>query len=110
MKEIDVKEQPILTFAKTTHIALAGVKYRLFRSMVTVAVIAVAMAFLINILSESLIKKSVALSGVAVLNGVMMISFFNQLREEGKTVSEAVRQGALTRLRPILMRLSARLP
>lgn len=62
MKEIDVKEQPILTFAKTTHIALAGVKYRLFRSMVTVAVIAVAMAFLMNILSESLIKKSVALS------------------------------------------------
>ena len=45
----------------------------------------------------------IALSGVAVLNGVMMISFFNQLREEGKTVSEAVRQGALTRLRPILM-------
>lgn len=45
----------------------------------------------------------IALSGVAVLNGVMMISFFNQLREEGKTVAEAVRQGAITRLRPILM-------
>ena len=45
----------------------------------------------------------IALSGVAVLNGVMMISFFNQLREEGKSVAEAVRQGALTRLRPILM-------
>lgn len=45
----------------------------------------------------------IALSGVAVLNGVMMISFFNQLREEGKSVSDAVRQGALTRLRPILM-------
>ena len=44
----------------------------------------------------------IALSGVAVLNGVMMISFFNQLREEGKSVAEAVRQGALTRLRPIL--------
>ncbi len=62
MKDIDVQNQPILTFAKTAHIALAGVKYRLFRSMVTVAVIAVAMAFLMNILSESLIKKSVALS------------------------------------------------
>lgn len=45
----------------------------------------------------------IALSGVAVLNGVMMISFFNQLREEGKNVADAVRQGALTRLRPILM-------
>ena len=45
----------------------------------------------------------IALSGVAVLNGVMMISFINQLREEGKTVLVAVLEGALTRLRPVLM-------
>jgi heavy metal efflux system protein len=45
----------------------------------------------------------IALSGVAVLNGVMMISFINQLREEGKTVRDAVVEGALTRLRPVLM-------
>jgi cobalt-zinc-cadmium resistance protein CzcA len=45
----------------------------------------------------------IALSGVAVLNGVMMISFINQLREEGKPVREAVIEGALTRLRPVLM-------
>ncbi|EIQ00091.1 heavy metal efflux pump, cobalt-zinc-cadmium [Opitutaceae bacterium TAV1] len=45
----------------------------------------------------------IALSGVAVLNGVMMITFINQLREEGRTVREAVIEGALTRLRPVLM-------
>ncbi|OAM87382.1 CusA/CzcA family heavy metal efflux RND transporter [Termitidicoccus mucosus] len=45
----------------------------------------------------------IALSGVAVLNGVMMISFINQLREEGKSVRDAVTEGALTRLRPVLM-------
>ncbi len=45
----------------------------------------------------------IALSGVAVLNGVMMISFINQLREEGKDVRDAVIEGALTRLRPVLM-------
>ncbi len=45
----------------------------------------------------------IALSGVAVLNGVMMISFINQLREEGRSVREAVIEGALTRLRPVLM-------
>jgi len=45
----------------------------------------------------------IALSGVAVLNGVMMISFINQLREEGKSVRDAVIEGALTRLRPVLM-------
>jgi len=60
MKEIDVREQPILSFSRIAHIAVTGVKYRLFRAIVTVAVIAVAMAFLMNILGESLIKKSVA--------------------------------------------------
>jgi cobalt-zinc-cadmium resistance protein CzcA len=45
----------------------------------------------------------IALSGVAVLNGVMMISFFNQLREQGRTVRQAVLEGAMTRLRPVLM-------
>ncbi len=45
----------------------------------------------------------IALSGVAVLNGVVMISYFNELREEGRTMSEAVFEGALTRLRPVLM-------
>jgi cobalt-zinc-cadmium resistance protein CzcA len=45
----------------------------------------------------------IALSGVAVLNGLVLISYFNQLRERGKSVSEAVREGALTRLRPVLM-------
>lgn len=45
----------------------------------------------------------IALFGVAVLNGVVMVSFINHLREEGKTVLEAVREGAETRLRPVLM-------
>src|SRR5947208_11952306 len=45
----------------------------------------------------------IALSGVAVLDGLVMLSYFNQLREEGKHVRDAVTEGALTRLRPILM-------
>lgn len=45
----------------------------------------------------------IALSGVAVLNGVVMISYFNELREKGAAIGEAVFQGALTRLRPVLM-------
>jgi len=45
----------------------------------------------------------IALSGVAVLNGLMMISYFNLLREKGRDVATAVREGALTRLRPVLM-------
>lgn len=45
----------------------------------------------------------IALFGVAVLNGVVMVSFINHLREEGKSVLDAVREGAETRLRPVLM-------
>src|SRR2546430_485360 len=45
----------------------------------------------------------IALSGVAVLNGLVLISYFNQLREQGHGVREAVIEGSLTRLRPVLM-------
>ena len=45
----------------------------------------------------------IALFGVAVLNGVVMISFINHLREEGKSVIDAVDEGSMTRLRPVLM-------
>ena len=45
----------------------------------------------------------IALSGVAVLNGLVIIAFIQRLREEGHRIEEAVRAGALTRLRPVLM-------
>lgn len=45
----------------------------------------------------------IALSGVAVLNGLVIIAFIERLRSEGKAIQDAVREGALTRLRPVLM-------
>lgn len=45
----------------------------------------------------------IALSGVAVLNGVVMLSFIRDLEERGKPREEAIIEGALTRLRPVLM-------
>ena len=45
----------------------------------------------------------IALSGVAVLNGLVMLSFINALRAEGKPIDVAVEEGCLTRLRPVLM-------
>jgi cobalt-zinc-cadmium resistance protein CzcA len=45
----------------------------------------------------------IALSGIAVLNGIMLISFINQLRRQGRSVRDAVVEGTLTRLRPKLM-------
>jgi len=45
----------------------------------------------------------ITLFGVAVLNGVVMVSYFNQLREAGRSIEQAVRDGAERRLRPVLM-------
>jgi cobalt-zinc-cadmium resistance protein CzcA len=54
-------------------------------------------------LSTSAIIGFIAVFGIAVLNGVVMISYVNQLREEGRGLDEAVLSGAATRLRPVLM-------
>ena len=48
----------------------------------------------------------IAVSGVAVLNGVVMVAFINQRRQEGDPTMTAVREGALDRLRPVLMTAS----
>ena len=45
----------------------------------------------------------IALSGVAVLNGIVLVSFIRNLLDEGRPLDEAIVTGALTRLRPVLM-------
>jgi cobalt-zinc-cadmium resistance protein CzcA len=45
----------------------------------------------------------ITLFGVAVLNGVVMVTYFNQLRASGRTLDQAVREGAERRLRPVLL-------
>jgi cobalt-zinc-cadmium resistance protein CzcA len=45
----------------------------------------------------------IALSGVAVLNGLVLVTFINKLREDGLDLVTAVREGSMTRLRPVLM-------
>lgn len=54
-------------------------------------------------LSVSAAIGFIALFGQAVLNGVVMVSYFNQLRESGESIFNAVTQGALVRLRTVLM-------
>jgi cobalt-zinc-cadmium resistance protein CzcA len=48
----------------------------------------------------------IALLGIAVLNGLVMVSYFRQLREQGLPMAESVRLGAARRLRPVLMTAS----
>jgi len=54
-------------------------------------------------LSISAAVGFIALSGIAVLNGVVMLTFIRQLREQGMVLLEAVFEGAMQRLRPVLM-------
>ncbi|QNA89542.1 CusA/CzcA family heavy metal efflux RND transporter [Massilia sp. Dwa41.01b] len=54
-------------------------------------------------LSISAAVGFIALSGVAVLNGLVMVSFIKRLQEEGRPLHDAIHDGALTRLRPVLM-------
>jgi cobalt-zinc-cadmium resistance protein CzcA len=54
-------------------------------------------------LSISAAVGFIALSGIAVLNGVVMLTFIRQLRDQGLMLLEAVFQGAMQRLRPVLM-------
>ena len=57
-------------------------------------------------LSVSASVGFIALFGVAVLNGVVMVSYFNELRREGMAVADAVIEGAVLRLRPVLITAS----
>ncbi|UTP41608.1 CusA/CzcA family heavy metal efflux RND transporter [Phenylobacterium sp. LH3H17] len=91
-----------------------GLLYALFRSIKDAAIVfsgvplaltgGVAALLLRGLpLSISAGIGFIALSGVAVLNGVVMVSFVRNLIAEGRPLDEAIREGALTRLRPVLM-------
>tara|TARA_R110002126_G_scaffold150368_9_gene296618 strand:+ start:900 stop:4028 length:3129 start_codon:yes stop_codon:yes gene_type:complete len=54
-------------------------------------------------LSISAAVGFIALSGIAVLNGVVMLAMIKQLREQGLALLQAIQQGAVQRLRPVLM-------
>lgn len=48
----------------------------------------------------------IAVFGVAMLNGIVLVSFINELRDKGRSIEEAVREAARLRLRPVLMTAS----
>jgi cobalt-zinc-cadmium resistance protein CzcA len=91
-----------------------GLLYALFRSWRDAAIVfsgvplaltggVAALALRGMPLSISAAVGFIALSGVAVLNGVVMVSFIRNLLTEGRPLDEAIHDGALTRLRPVLM-------
>ncbi len=93
---------------------IIGMLYAAFKNMAQVILIfaCAPMALIGGVLSLKLAGMPfsisagvgfIALSGISILNGVVLVTYFNRLIEEGKTPDEVVRQGAMTRLRPVLM-------
>lgn len=62
MKHVDVKDQVRLTLAKVLELVVSGIKYRLFRSAVTVATVGLAVAFLMTMLSQSVVRRTVGIA------------------------------------------------
>jgi len=60
MKVIEIKDQVRLSLAKCVELVLSGIKYRLFRAAITVTIIALAVAFLMTMLTESFVARRVA--------------------------------------------------
>lgn len=89
-KDIVISDQPVLSLSRTVSVTIAGIRYRLFRAAVTVAVIAVAVAFLTNILSESLVKRSVAESTRDRLHQVRLARVWASRLAEPGTVEEII--------------------
>ncbi|MEQ1581974.1 MAG: CusA/CzcA family heavy metal efflux RND transporter [Steroidobacteraceae bacterium] len=83
--------QAVLVFANIPFALIGGV---------------VALAITREYLSVPASVGFIALMGIAVLNGLVMISYFNQLAGKGVSIAEIVTQGALRRLRPVLMTAS----
>lgn len=91
----------VLLFTTFNSIKQAAIIYTSIPMAVVGGVLALALVGLPFSISAGV--GFIALFGVAVLDGVVMISYINQLREEGRSVAQAVTEGAEARLRPILM-------
>ncbi|MFH1731970.1 MAG: hypothetical protein ABIF82_10030 [Planctomycetota bacterium] len=114
MKPIRIADQPKVGLLRTIRITVDGIRYRLFRAAVTVAVIAMAVAFLMNIMSESLVKRSVARDTPRRLAEMRLVydwaARLTKVETLGQTITElavmepggplAVEAAAMGRLKP----------
>ncbi|MBN1863571.1 MAG: ABC transporter permease [Victivallales bacterium] len=75
-KAINIMDQPRLGLAKTFNLTVNGIRYRVFRSAVTVVVITVAIAFMMNIVAENLIKSAMVDHAKARLEKIRIEAFW----------------------------------
>jgi cobalt-zinc-cadmium resistance protein CzcA len=113
-EQLESARQRLLIVVPATLLLIAVLLYMSLRSVRDAAVIfsGVPLALTGGVLalwlrgiplSISAAVGFIALSGIAVLNGLVMVSFIRELRATGYALRDAIEQGALTRLRPVLM-------
>ena len=95
-------------------LVIIGMLYAAFRNFAQVILIfaCAPMALLGGVVSLNILGMPfsisagvgfIALSGISILNGVVLVTYFNRLIKDGKTPDDVVKKGAMTRLRPVLM-------
>lgn len=113
-KNLETAKKSLSLLLPIALLLVLGMIYAAFKSFIETALIfsCVPLAWVGGVLSLYLNKLPfsisaavgfIALSGIAVLNGVVLINFFNQLKSEGKTGYELISEGTLLRLRPVVM-------
>ena len=90
MKHIDIHDQPRIGVARALSLTINGMRHRMLRSTVTIVVIAVAIAFMMNTLSENIIKRHVALdTGERIASMRMGVNWKARLSSPG-TVEQII--------------------
>ncbi|NQT92470.1 MAG: FtsX-like permease family protein [Lentisphaerae bacterium] len=97
VREIDIRKQPRLSFGRMVQMTLHGIRFRLFRSLVTVMVIVVAVAFLMNIAAEGIIKKAVARQAEGRVSSQRLALHWASRLAGAPATEEVLRQAAATK-------------
>ena len=113
-KNLQSAKERLSVLVPLAMLVIIGMLYAAFRNFAQVILIfaCAPMALLGGVLSLNVLGMPfsisagvgfIALSGISILNGVVLVTYFNRLIKDGKTPDDVVKEGAMTRLRPVLM-------
>jgi cobalt-zinc-cadmium resistance protein CzcA len=113
-KNLQSAKERLSVLVPLAMLVIIGMLYAAFRNFAQVILIfaCAPMALLGGVVSLNILGMPfsisagvgfIALSGISILNGVVLVTYFNRLIKDGKTPDDVVKEGAMTRLRPVLM-------
>lgn len=113
-KNLQSAKESLSVLVPLSLLVIIAMLYAAFRNFAQVALIFLCapMALIGGVLSLNIMGMPfsisagvgfIALSGISILNGVVLVSYFNRLRSKGVEADEVVKQGTMSRLRPVMM-------